>query len=99
MRYTNTNTMDTTIDSFHQFQTTLTFCLFLPKTFLTQTRCEAILRTNPNARYAKELHLAAIEGEEQRQQRQMKQAATGGVAAAAAVGLAAGVLSLLLKKR
>jgi hypothetical protein len=82
---------------------TLTPCFFLSNTLVftltLQTRCEAILRTNPNARYAKELHLAAIEGEEQRQQKQMKQAAVGGVATAAAVGLAAGVLSLLMSKR
>jgi hypothetical protein len=57
------------------------------------------LRSNPNARFAKELHLAAIEGEEKRQQRQLKQAATGGVAVAAAVGVAAGLVSLLLAKR
>jgi hypothetical protein len=57
------------------------------------------MRSNPDARFAKELHLATIEGEERRQEKQLKQAAVGGVAAAAAVGLAAGVMSLLFSKR
>jgi hypothetical protein len=61
-------------------------------------RCEAILRSHPDSRVAKELHLAAIESEEQRQLDQVKTAARNGVAVAAAVGVAAGLISLLLKK-
>jgi hypothetical protein len=48
---------------------------------------------------AKELHLASIEAKEQQDMRKMKEAAMGGVAAAAAVGVAAGIASLLLSKR
>jgi len=61
-------------------------------------RCEAILRSQPSSRIAKEMHLAAIESEEERQRQQLKQAAVGSVAVAAAVGVAAGVVSLMMKK-
>lgn len=64
-----------------------------------QTRCESILRSNPNARFAKELHLASIEGFEQHQSKQMKEVAVGGVAVAAGIGLVAGLASLLMKRR
>jgi fission 1 protein len=64
----------------------------------TRDRCEAILRSHPESRVAKELHLAAIESEDRRQIEQAKKAALNGVVAAAAVGVAAGVLSLILKK-
>jgi len=63
-----------------------------------QSRCESILRTQPSARFAKELHLAAIEAEEQRKQEQLKQAAIGSVAAAVAIGVIGGVAGLLMKK-
>ena len=63
-----------------------------------QTRCEAILRTHPKARFAHELHLACIQAEEEKKEKEMKKAARNGVAAAAAVGLVAGVASLLMKK-
>jgi hypothetical protein len=40
--------------------------------------------------------LAAIESEEEKQRKELKDVAVGGLAAAAAVGLLAGVASLLL---
>lgn len=57
------------------------------------------MRSQPSSRIAKELHLASIEAEEERNREQIKRAAVGGVAVAAAVGIAAGVASLLLSKR
>jgi hypothetical protein len=63
-----------------------------------QARCEAILRSQPNTRIAKELHLAAIEAEEEQQREQLKKAAVGSVAAAAAIGVVAGI-ALLMKKK
>jgi hypothetical protein len=63
-----------------------------------QARCEAILRSQPNARIAKELHLASIEAEEEHQREQIKQAAVGSVAVAAAIGVVAGI-AMLMKKR
>jgi hypothetical protein len=63
-----------------------------------QSRCESILRTQPNARFAKELHLAAIEGEEEKKREQLKQAAVGSIAAAVAVGVI-GIAGMLLSKR
>jgi fission 1 protein len=67
--------------------------------FSTQARCEAMLRAEPNARIAKELHLAAIEAQEQQNLQEAKKAAAIGVAGAAAIGIVAGVVSLLLHKR
>jgi hypothetical protein len=64
-----------------------------------QLRCENILRSHPESRLAKELHLASIEAKEQQDKKKMREAAVGGVAAAAAVGIAAGIASLLLTKR
>lgn len=77
------------------------FQLFLPFFFLSffQLRCENILRSHPESRLAKELHLASIEAKEQHDKRKLKEAAIGGVTAAAAVGVAAGIASLLLSKR
>ena len=63
-----------------------------------QARCEAILRANPSSRIAKELHLASIEAEEDYKRKQLKKAAVGSVGVAAAVGVAAGLATLLLKK-
>jgi hypothetical protein len=63
-----------------------------------QARCEAILRTNPESRIAKELHLASIEAEEMKKQEQLKQAAIGSVAAAVGVGLVAITAALLTSK-
>lgn len=73
---------------------TLFFAPFRPTQ--KQSRCEAILRTQPGARFAKELHLAAIEAEEERKREQLKQAAIGSVAAAVAVGVIGGVAGLML---
>ena len=58
------------------------------------------MRSQPNARFAKELHLAAIEADEERKREQLKTAAVGSIAAAVAVGVI-GVASMLLasKKR
>jgi cation transporter-like permease len=64
-----------------------------------KTRTENILRSHPESRLARELHLASIEAKEQEDIRKLKDAAIGGVTAAAAVGVAAGIVSLLLSKR
>ncbi len=64
-----------------------------------KARCEAILRTNPDSRDTKELHLASIEGEEELKEKQLKKAAVEGTIGVAAIGLALGVAGLLLKKR
>jgi hypothetical protein len=63
-----------------------------------KSRCEAILRTQPNARFAKELHLAAIEGEEETKREQLKTVAVGSVAAAIAIGVI-GIAGALLSKK
>jgi hypothetical protein len=63
-----------------------------------QSRCEAILRTQPSARFAKELHLASMEAEEEQKREQLKQAAIGSVAAAVAFG-AIGVVGVLLASK
>ena len=77
----------------------LTQALFLSCFFHWQSRCEAILRTQPNSRITKELHLATIEAQEERHRKEVKKAAIGGVAAAAAVGVVAGVASMMLSKK
>jgi hypothetical protein len=61
----------------------------------SQSKCEAILRANPDARFVKELHLASIEGEEQREAKQAQDAIVTGAVIAGVVGMAA----FLLKKR
>jgi hypothetical protein len=53
------------------------------------------LRANPDARFVKELHLASIEGEEQREAKQAQDAIVTGAVIAGVVGMAA----FLLKKR
>ena len=65
---------------------------------ILQSRCENILRTNPDSRIAAELHLASIASKEEQDKETLKKAAVGGVAAAAAVGLVARVASLLIKR-
>lgn len=57
------------------------------------------MRSHPESRLARELHLSSIESSEQEDKRKMKEAAIGGVTIAAAVGVAAGIASLLLTKR
>ena len=57
------------------------------------------MRSHPESRLARELHLSSIESSEQQDKRKMKEAAIGGVTIAAAVGVAAGIASLLLTKR
>ena len=57
------------------------------------------MRSHPESRLAREMHLASIEAIEQTEKQKMKEAAIGGVAVAAAVGAAAGIASLLLTKR
>jgi len=66
---------------------------------MIQLRTENILRSHPESRLARELHLASIESKEERDRRKMREAAIGGVSAAAAVGVAAGIASILLSKR
>ena len=64
-----------------------------------QLRAENILRSHPESRLARELHLSSIESLEQRDKQKMKEAAIGSVAVAATVGAVAGIASLLLTKR
>lgn len=64
----------------------------------SRSRCEAILRTNPDSRVAKELHLACIESSEEDQRQQLKQIAVGSVAVAVGVGIL-GIAGALLSKR
>ena len=71
---------------------------FLEQQCFPQSRCESILRTQPDTRIAKELHLACIEAEEERKREQLKQAAVGSIAAAAVVGVI-GIASMLLSKK
>jgi len=63
-----------------------------------QTRCEAILRSEPDHSGTVELHLACIEGAEEEEQR-IKRTAIGGSIAVATVGIIVGVAGMLLKKR
>lgn len=65
---------------------------------LQQIRCEAILRSQPQLRMAKELHLASLDAQEEKEIRKMKQTAAASVGVAAAIGVVAGVASLLMKK-
>jgi len=62
-------------------------------------RAENILRSHPESRPAREIHLASIESSDQQEKRKMKEAAIGSVTVAAAVGVAAGIASILLAKR
>ncbi|KAL7580085.1 hypothetical protein ACA910_012849 [Epithemia clementina (nom. ined.)] len=64
----------------------------------SRARCEAILRTEPNSRIAKELHLASIASHEQNEKKKMKKAALASAGVAAAIGLAAGIASIAFKK-
>ena len=57
------------------------------------------MRSNPDNRDTKELHLASIEGAEDLKERKMKKAAVESTIGVAAVGLAIGVAGMLLKKR
>jgi hypothetical protein len=76
-------------------------CLFILLKIIIKKklRAENILRSHPESRLARELHLSSIESSEQQDKRKMKEAAIGGVTIAAAVGVAAGIASLLLTKR
>ena len=70
----------------------------LSSLFVVQSRCEAILRAQPQSRVAKELHLASVDAQEEAEIKKMKNTAAASVGVAAAIGVAAGVVSLLLKK-
>ena len=59
-------------------------------------RCENMLRTKPDSRIASELHLACIESQELKQEQQLQQAAVGGTIALAALGVLAGVASVMM---
>jgi len=65
----------------------------------SRLRAENILRSHPESRLAREMHLSSIEAIEQEEKRKLKEAAIGSVGVAAAVGVAAGIASLLLTKR
>jgi hypothetical protein len=65
---------------------------------VVQLRCEQILRSKPESRLASEVHLASIESQEQHEAKQIKDAAIGGAVAMAAVGVAAGLATLLFSK-
>jgi hypothetical protein len=71
---------------------------FLFPLCFVQLRTEQILRSKPESRLASELHLASIESKERKDAKQMKDAAIGSAATMAAVGLVAGLASLLLKR-
>lgn len=64
-----------------------------------RTRCENILRSKPSCRIAAELHLASIESQEQDDKEKMKQAAVGGTVAVAALGIIAGVASIMMSNK
>lgn len=78
---------------------TILYDLHNSYSFHSQLRAENILRSHPESRSAREIHLSSIEASEQRDKQKMKEAALGGVTVAAAVGVAAGIASLLLTKR
>lgn len=62
-------------------------------------RAESILRSHPESRLARELHLSSIESNEQEEKKRFKEAAIGGITVATAVGVAAGIASIFLAKR
>jgi len=64
-----------------------------------RARCEAILRTNPDNRNTRELHLASIEGVEEETEKRKKKAAVEGTIAVGALGIALGVAGMLLSKK
>jgi cation transporter-like permease len=66
---------------------------------LLQVRCENILRNRPGSRSAAELHLAAIESQEEQNMDNLKKVAMNSGVALAAVGAIAGVVGFLLTKR
>jgi hypothetical protein len=57
------------------------------------------LRSSPDSRNIKELHLACIEGEEALREKRIKKAAVESTIGVAAVGLALGIAGMLLKKK
>ena len=67
--------------------------------FFQKTRCEQILRSRPESRAAAELHLACMESKEQEETKKLKDAAIGSAVAVTAVGVAAGIATMLLSKR
>jgi hypothetical protein len=71
-------------------------CTLSPHT--NRRRCEAILRSKPDSRAAAELHLACIDGKEEREQQRAKKAAAGTVAVAA-LGAAVAIGGMLMSKR
>lgn len=62
-------------------------------------RCEAILRSEPDSRNIRELHLAIIEGMEEAKEKKMKKAAVESTIGVAAIGLVLGVAGMLLNKK
>lgn len=64
-----------------------------------RSRCEAILRSRPDSRNTKELHLACIEGEEERKEQLLKKGVIESTIGMAAIGVAIGVAGMLLKKK
>ncbi|CAB9525262.1 expressed unknown protein [Seminavis robusta] len=61
-----------------------------------RTRCENILRSQPDLAIGLELHAASVASMEQRDAEKLKQAAIGGGAALAALGVVAGVASVVM---
>ena len=62
-------------------------------------RCENILRSKPDSRIGAELHLACIESQEQKDAEHAKNVATGGAVAVAALGVVAGVATMMMSKK
>merc|ERR1712137_68459 len=65
----------------------------------SRARCENILRSRPDNRLAREMHLAVQAAQEEREDQQLKKAATVGTVAVAALGVAGVIAGALLSKR
>mmetsp|Transcript_3727 Transcript_3727/g.4893 ORF Transcript_3727/g.4893 Transcript_3727/m.4893 type:complete len:168 (-) Transcript_3727:201-704(-) len=64
-----------------------------------RVQCEAILRSYPDNRDTKELHLASIEGQQLKKDEKVKKAAVAGSIVLGAGGIALGVTGMLLGKK
>eukprot|EP00587_Corethron_hystrix_P013993 CAMPEP_0113316116 /NCGR_PEP_ID=MMETSP0010_2-20120614/11508_1 /TAXON_ID=216773 ORGANISM="Corethron hystrix, Strain 308" /NCGR_SAMPLE_ID=MMETSP0010_2 /ASSEMBLY_ACC=CAM_ASM_000155 /LENGTH=145 /DNA_ID=CAMNT_0000172743 /DNA_START=196 /DNA_END=633 /DNA_ORIENTATION=+ /assembly_acc=CAM_ASM_000155 len=62
-----------------------------------RTKCEAILRSEPDNSNAEELHLACVHAQDERKRKE--DIAIGGGVAMAGVGLALGLLGMMVRKK